>query len=128
MPLTLATGATKALLTVTLLSVLAALGSGLYGWYRTNQAELTVKRLQLQIQQLSTNRDSWRASAERWKTDAARMAEEQMAAKAAVDALEQDQAANDARYEPAQQLIDRAEPTDDGPVAPVLRNVIEALP
>lgn len=128
MPLTLAAGATKALLTVTLLSVLTALGSGLYAWYRTSQAEFTVSSLQLDIQELTTNRDSWRTSAARWQADAERLAKEQMAAKAAVEALKQDLAANDARYEPAQQLIDQAQPADDGPVAPVLRNVIEALP
>lgn len=128
MPLALTTGIGKALVAVTALSLLAACGAGIYAWYRSNQAAFSVDRLQLQVQQLTTSRDAWRVSAHRWQADAKRLAEEQGAARAAVAALEEDLAVSTARYQPAQKVLDQAQPSDDGPVAPVLRNVIEALP
>lgn len=127
MPLALTAGL-KPLLMITGIAVLSAIGAGGYAWWVDTSAEQEIQEKQQRIAELKVNRNQWQRTAWRWHEDKLRLQEERDAAREAVADLKQAQATNDAQYEPIKQMIEQAPASDDGPVAPVLRRTIEALP
>lgn len=73
------------------------------------------------------DRDRWQARASRYRDDMITAIAEQAHAEKAVRELQAELSDNGARYRALQARIRQAPETDDGPVAPVLRDALEAL-
>lgn len=126
MPVTLAT--VKFFLIAAFASLLFAVGAGGYAWWVSSTAELEIQAKQQRIDELSANRDMWHQRAKRWEADAMRLQEERDAARLSVEKLRQARDKNDEQHQSIGRMIEQSPDTDDGPVAPVLRRTIEALP
>ena len=118
----------RVLIGTTLLSLLSTAGAGLYAWHTTGKSEIALGEKDNRIEQLTVNRNSWKAAADRWQADALRYEQERTAARQAAQALALKQDELERRYAPIKKAIEQSRPQDDGPVAPVLRQAIEALP
>lgn len=113
-------------------TLLFALGLAvLMGTYyvRVNSLEQQLQTAQANQALIEANRDAWKQSSEGLAMLLVIQVEErrraQDAAKALADLLQQD---DDTVYTPLRQAIHAAPDSDDGPVAPVLRHAIGALP
>jgi len=118
----------RVLIGTTLLSLLSTAGAGLYAWHATGKAEIALGEKDNRIEQLTVNRNSWKAVADRWQADALRYKQERTAARQAAQTLALKQDELEQHYAPIKKAIEQSRPQDDGPVAPVLRQAIEALP
>lgn len=111
---------------------LAALiaGGGGWVWHRLEVAELSASLADAKsnAKQYADERDQWRDRAEQRQQALDRVRLERRAAETSVRQLQDDLADRDAMYRARQQRIVEAPPEDDGPVAPVLREALEALP
>lgn len=111
----------RALITALGLVVALLVGTLLYHAWRTGQ-------LQHLLQASQTERSQWQQLATAEKARADRLAAQQQAASAAVQALQAELASADARYRSLKQRIANAPASDNGAVAPVLRQALEGLP
>ena len=113
---------------------LLALGLGVMvgGWLwhqaETARLELAVTEAQFEAESLRRGRDAWQERANRYRDDLAIAIAEQAHAERAVRELQAELADRGARYRKLQARIRQAPEADDGPVAPVLRDALEALP
>lgn len=101
---------------------------GVY-YVRVNSLEQQAQTAQANQALTEANRDAWKASSEGLAMLLVIQVEErqraQDAARALADLLQKD---DDTVYTPLRQAIHAAPAADDGPVAPVLRHAIGALP
>ena len=72
--------------------------------------------------------DQWRGVSEKLSANLNNARRERAEAEEAVKALQAELIEQAADYQPIRQRIDDAPDTDDGPVAPVLRDTLERLP
>lgn len=96
-------------------------------WQTNNLAnELALERSALSL--MTEKRDEWQREA----TEAANQLDEaerqRRDAEAAVQALQEELASQAESYDTLRQRIQRSPASDDGPVAPVLRDTLERLP
>ncbi|MCE7520337.1 hypothetical protein LZG37_19545 [Halomonas titanicae] len=112
-----------------MVAVLVALSITLFwkSWQANNLAnELSLERTALQ--QMTEKRNEWQREA----TDAADQLNEaerrRREAEADVQALQEELARQGEDYDVLRQRIQRSPTSEDGPVAPVLRSTLEALP
>ena len=77
---------------------------------------------------MQVNRDEWKESAEKRLAELGTIREERTAARTALRELENRLNEKDQAYLTLRDSIRNAPETDDGPVAPVLRNALEDLP
>ncbi|WP_046079654.1 hypothetical protein [Halomonas sp. HG01] len=115
---------------VWLIGALVAAVVGGWLWHQTVTArlELAVTEAQFEADSLRRGRDAWQARANRYRDDLVTAIAEQAHAERAVRELQDSLAEVDERYRALRQRIARAPAEDDGPVAPVLRDTLEALP
>ncbi|RXE49198.1 hypothetical protein [Chromohalobacter israelensis] len=111
---------------------LAALiaGGGGWVWHRLEVAELdaSLADAKANARQYASERDQWHDLAKQRQQALGRLRLERRAAETAVRQLQDDLADRNSTYRARQQHIADAPPEDDGPVAPVLREALEALP
>lgn len=113
---------------------LLALGLGVMagGWLwhqaETARLERQLSQVQAEAEVLRKGLDAWQARADRYRDDLAAAIAEQAHAERAVRELQAELADSGARYRELQVRIRQAPERDDGPVAPVLRDALEALP
>ena len=107
-----------------------ALGGGGWLWYRAEvgRLEAALAETRSAVTRLTTARDQWQARAERHRQDLADAEARGRALEGALRELQASLAEIDARYRDLRGRIDRAPAADDGEVAPVLRDTLEALP
>ncbi|WP_286694994.1 hypothetical protein [Spongiibacter sp. UBA1325] len=111
----------RALTTALAVAVALLIATLLYHAWRTGQ-------LQHLLQTSLSERSQWQQLATAEKARADRLAKQQQAANAAVQTLQAELANTDARYRSLQQRIANAPASDNGAVAPVLRQALEGLP
>lgn len=115
---------------VWLIGALVAAMAGGWLWHQTETArlELAVTEAQFEAEALRRGRDAWQARANRYRDDLVTAIAEQAHAERAVRELQASLAEIDARYRTLRGRIEQAPEADDGAVAPVLRDTLEALP
>ncbi|MEX0745303.1 MAG: hypothetical protein WD118_06845 [Phycisphaeraceae bacterium] len=115
---------------VLVVAVVLAAGVGAWLWHdaTTSRLETALAEANSARQALSESRDQWQARAESQARSLAREREERRHAEAAVRTLQADLQTLDNRYTTMARRIRQAPAEDDGPVAPVLRETLEALP
>jgi len=87
-----------------------------------------IDKAEADLQAMAQQRDSWKSSAESAAEETARLIRERDAARAAQLALREELNAQEADYSALRKRIDASTAEDDGTVAPVLRDTLEALP
>lgn len=112
----------------TLAAVLLGGAGYLYHDWQTGRMQGQIQAIEAQLERLRVNRDEWRASAESWRARADTLEVERDAAQAAQRALQETLARQAEDYAPARERVRSAPEADDAPVAPVLRDALEALP
>ena len=80
------------------------------------------------LQQMTDQRDEWKREATATASQLDDAERQRRAAEADIKALQEELAAQAESYDALRQRIRRAPASDDGPVAPVLRSTLEALP
>ncbi|MCS4503878.1 hypothetical protein NYO91_07280 [Arhodomonas aquaeolei] len=110
------------------IAVLLGGGAWLYHGWQVSRLEAAVAAAESDLADMRDNRDQWRASAGRWEERAKRLEAERDAAREAQQALRAELDEREADYEALRERIANAPDEDDGPVAPVLRDTLEALP
>lgn len=109
------------------LFVVAALGFAWKSWEAGFLArDLAAERAALA--QMTEQRDEWQQSAERTERELKSVERQRREAEAAVQALQEELAEQAESYDALRQRIRRAPASEDGPVAPVLRDTLERLP
>lgn len=113
-----------------LIALAVAVVGGGWLWYQAETArlELSVTEAQFEAEALRQGRDAWQARANRYRDDLVTAIAEQARAEQAVRELHASLAEIDARYRALRERIKQAPAADDGEVAPVLRDTLEALP
>lgn len=127
--LNLAAGvAAKTIMSRLLLASLVAAAGGI-GWHfwQTGKLQSALSTAETQVERLQANRDAWQRTAEQGAERVRRLEAERAAATEAVQAMQDELAAREPAYEVVLVEIEQAPAGDDGPVAPVLRNALEAL-
>tara|TARA_R110002072_G_scaffold51245_3_gene137401 strand:- start:28 stop:366 length:339 start_codon:yes stop_codon:yes gene_type:complete len=96
-------------------------------WESNNLAnELALERSALQ--QMTDKRDDWQQEATEVAEQLDQAEQRRRLAEADVKALQEAMAEQAEDYDALRQRIQRSPASDDGPVAPVLRSTLEALP
>ncbi|MCE8004240.1 hypothetical protein [Billgrantia ethanolica] len=115
---------------VWLLLAAVAINGAAWLWvsYHTAQLERELSQTQAEAEVLRKGLDAWQARADSYRDDLAIAIAEQAHAERAVRELQAELADSGARYRELQARIRQAPERDDGPVAPVLRDALEALP
>jgi len=112
---------------ITILFVAAAIGFAWKAWQVNDLAnELALKRSSLQ--QMTDKRDEWQREATQATNQLDEAKRRRRLAEADIKALQEELAEQAEDYQALRQRIQRSPPSDDGPVAPVLRSTLEALP
>lgn len=113
-----------------LIGALVAAMAGGWLWHQAETArlELAVTEAQFEAEALRRGRDAWQARANRYRDDLVTAIAEQAHAERAVRELQASLAEIDERYRTLRGRIAQAPEADDGEVAPVLRDTLEALP
>lgn len=112
----------------TLAAVLLGGAGYLYHDWQTGRMQSQIQAVEAELERLRVNRDEWRASAEGWRVRADTLEAERDAAQAAQRALQEALERQAEDYTPARERVRSAPVIDDAPVAPVLRDALEALP
>lgn len=111
------------------LAALIAMGGGwLWHDWQTGRLESRLAEARGESTELRALLSEWQAAAERRGQELERAQEEAEAARVAVDRLEGQLETQETAYHQLRQQILSAPESQDGPVAPVLRNTLEALP
>lgn len=111
------------------LVAMLALGAGwLWHDWQTGKLEARLSEARGEAAQLRTSRDEWREAAEQRLDELERVREERQAAREAAALLQAQLEHQDERYSELREQIRNAPSHEDGPVAPVLRQVLEGLP
>lgn len=109
-----------------LITAVLAVGGWLYHGATTNK--LRAEAADTRLEAMVTNRDAWRALAEHGVDRIAHLEAERRHAEAAVQQLQVRLADREVETRARTARIRAAPPEDDGPVARVLADAIEALP
>lgn len=110
-------------------AVVIVVGGG-WLWHQSETAQLesALSEARADAEVLRRGLDAWQARAERYRDDLAAAIAEQAHAERAVRELQAELAESGDRYRELQRRIEQAPESDNGPVAPVLRDALEALP
>jgi uncharacterized protein HemX len=111
----------------TLLALLLALGGYLYHDHRLDMEQEAARQAQKAAADMEANRDKWKAAAERYQRDIQTLEDQRHDDQQAVRQLRADLAEQDHKYKALLARIRDSPDTDDGPVAPVLKQTLEAL-
>jgi len=120
-----------------LAAAVVAIGAGGWLWHQVETSRLAADAERLagelsetraEAERLRDQRNQWEARAEQQGRDLARVQQERARSELAVRELQEALADRDERYRELQVRIRRAPAAADGPVAPVLRDTLEALP
>ncbi|WP_144981138.1 hypothetical protein [Halomonas sp. C22] len=112
---------------ISILFVAASIGFAWKAWQVNNLVnELTLERSALS--QMTDQRDEWLREATEVADQLDEAEQRYRDAEAAVQALQEELAAQAESYDDLRQRIRRAPASDNGPVAPVLRDTLERLP
>lgn len=103
-------------------AVLAMLAGGAWVYYSWKTGQL-----ESQVIEMRDSRDRWKDAARSHESRAEKMEQQYRQARQAVRDLEQELSAQEAHYDQLREQIRQAPDEDDGPVAPVLRDTLEAL-
>ncbi|UEQ03217.1 hypothetical protein LMS44_18310 [Halomonas profundus] len=107
--------------------VAASIGFAWKSWEANDLAnELALERSALQ--QMIEKRDDWKREATEATNQLDEAERRRRLAEADIKALQEELAEQAQDYQTLRQRIQRSPPSDDGPVAPVLRSTLEALP
>lgn len=98
-----------------------------HGW-RTASLEQTLTEARAELSTAQQDRDRARRAAKGYQQALADAQHEREQTELAIKALQEKLGFNEPRYEQIDTAIRRAPAEQDGPVAPVLRQTIEALP
>ncbi|MDT8428508.1 MAG: hypothetical protein RQ757_07050 [Pseudomonadales bacterium] len=98
-----------------------------YGQWRAGKLEGVINTQQATLTATIQSRDEWRAAAEASAARLQRMEAIEAAARESVSRLQAELAAQDAAGAVQEQRIEAAPESDDGPVAPVLRDTLSEL-
>jgi hypothetical protein len=109
-------------------AVILILVAVLYHSWRISDLNESVTSKGQEIDSLTADRDKWKVAALANKSRADRLAELQKSADKSVRYLQAVLAERQHSYDLQQQVIKNSPPSDDGPVAPVLRMTLESLP
>jgi len=109
-------------------AVVAVVGGG-WLWHQSETARLesALSETRADAEVLRKGLDAWQARADRYRDDLATAIAEQAHAERAVRELQAELADSGDRYRDRQRRIEQAPESDNGPVAPVLRDALEAL-
>lgn len=121
------------------LLLLALVGLLVTGWFwhqaivkglevEVTEHQASVQMLTSERDQMASERDQWQDRAEQREADLVRVEQQRLRAEASVRALQKRLSGLNEEYEQLQRRIRQAPAADDGPVAPVLINTLEALP
>ncbi|SDK31432.1 hypothetical protein [Billgrantia gudaonensis] len=111
--------------------VIGLVAAGGVGWWGVTAWEARIAEQEALAQELATmtaNRDRWQQRTQQLLEQQRAAQERARQAEAAVAELQAALAERDADYREIQRRIRQAPAEDDGPVAPVLRQALEALP
>lgn len=111
----------KTLLAITAIALAVAFGSVVV-------QHLYQQRAEAQIQALQSSVAHWQSAALSYKATADKLDALHQSANASVKALQAKLAEQGQRYKPLNRQLKNAPDTDDGEVAPVLRQALEGLP
>lgn len=129
MPLRLAGGAlVKWLGGGTVLALLLGAGGWLYHEWQTSRLDRALAEARSEVVEMERNRDEWRVAAERWEQEVARLERQSALQRKSVQALEDELAAQQAEYQALSEDLEEVLESQDGPVAPVLRETLGRLP
>lgn len=103
---------------------------GLGWWVLSDREQLSAERdaAQAEVETLTASRDRWHQRAMSVTQELGDTRQRYREAEQAVRALQAELIEQSADYQPLRQRIEDAPESDDGPVAPVLRNALESLP
>ncbi|WP_028574344.1 hypothetical protein [Desulfonatronovibrio hydrogenovorans] len=103
-------------------AVLAMLAGGAWAYHSWKTGQL-----ESQVIEIRDSRDRWKDAARSHESRAEKMEQQYKQARQSVRDLEQELSAQEAHYESLREQIRQAPDEEDGPVAPVLRDTLEAL-
>lgn len=106
--------------------VAAVVGGGGFLYGQWQHAE--VRAVEADLAAASYQRDRWETAATDWQRQVRVLEEERDAAREAQRALRAELSRKREDYEQIRRNIEASTAEDDGPVAPVLRETLEALP
>lgn len=112
-------------------AMIGLVAAGGLGWWGVNAWEDRIAEQEALAQELATmtaNRDRWQQRTQELSEQQRAAHERARQAEQAVAELQAALAERDADYREIQRRIRHAPAEDDGPVAPVLRQALEALP
>ncbi|NVE91559.1 hypothetical protein [Vreelandella titanicae] len=107
-----------------------AVVGGLAWWVLADREQLTTERdaAKAEVETLTVSRDHWHQRAMSVTEQLGDTRQRYREAEQAVRALQAELIEQSAGYKSLRQRIEDAPESDDGPVAPVLRNALESLP
>lgn len=98
------------------------------GWLYHDAMASRLALAESELQRVTESRDMWQQSAEALGSIMRNIERDRLAARQAVQQLQHTLAEQDAHYSDLRKQIRQRPAQHDGPVAPVLRDAIEALP